>query len=110
MLAQKIIVSEKTTLNHSKMSANRSEEDQNISLNQTMPSGSSPTFQPPITTTSPKVEPEVQQEVQPEVQPPLGKTSTRMICPYCESDIWTRVESKPSLWAWIAGIALVCVG
>ena len=93
------------------MSANRSEEDQNISLNQTMPSGSSPTFQPPITTTSPEVKPEVQQEkIQPEVQPPLGKTSTRMICPYCNSDIWTRVETKPSLLAWIAGIALAVIG
>ena len=119
MLAQKIIVSGKETLNQSKMSAIRSEEktaNQNQTLNETMPpegEWKSPTFQPAITTSTPKLEPEVQQ-AQPQdcswVQPPLGKTSTRMICPYCESDIWTRVESKPSLWAWIAGIALVCVG
>ena len=96
------------------MSAERSEKK---TVDQTMPSEgdwSSPTFQPPITTSTPKlpeVEPEVQQEAEVlEVQPPLGKTSTRMTCPYCNNLIWTRVETEPSLWAWIAGIALVCVG
>ena len=96
------------------MSAERSEKK---TVDQTMPSEgdwSSPTFQPPITTSTPKlpeVEPEVQQEAEVlEVQPPLGKTSTRMICPYCSSKIWTRVETKPSLWAWVAGIALACIG
>ena len=96
------------------MSAERSEKK---TVDQTMPSEgdwSSPTFQPPITTSTPKlpeVEPEVQQEAEVlEVQPPLGKTSTRMTCPYCNCLIWTRVETKPSLYAWIAGIALACVG
>ena len=60
----------------------------------------------------PKVEPEVQQQEAevPECQPPVGRTPTRIVCPYCHTLIWTRVESKPSLWAWIAGIALACVG
>ena len=111
MLAQKIIVSGKGPQNQSKMSAETPEKktvDQNTTLNETIPSEGkwmSPTFQPPITTSTPKL-PEMEQEV----QPPLGKTSTRMICPYCSSKIWTRVETKPSLWAWVAGIALACIG
>ena len=43
-------------------------------------------------------------------QPRLGRESVRMICPICSQEMTTKVEGKPSIWAWITGIALLCVG
>ena len=104
MLTQKIIVSRKTPLNQ--MSAKtKTPVKKNIDPMPSEGDWKSPTFQPPITTSTPKIP-----KVEMDIQPPLRKTSTRMVCPHCECLIWTRVETKPSLWAWIAGIALFCVG
>ena len=43
-------------------------------------------------------------------QPSFGRDPIQMICPYCSEEMLTKVESKPSIYAWIAGIALACVG
>ena len=43
-------------------------------------------------------------------QPRLGREPVRMICPVCSQEMTTKVEGKPSIWAWITGIALLCVG
>ena len=44
-------------------------------------------------------------------QPRFGTDqSHRMSCPHCHEEIWTRVETKPSFWAWVAGICLCVVG
>ena len=42
--------------------------------------------------------------------PPLGKDPVHMICPHCSHEVWTEVETKPSIYAWISGIALAIVG
>ena len=42
--------------------------------------------------------------------PPLGKDPVHMICPHCSHEVWTEVETKPSIYAWISGIALALVG
>ena len=42
-------------------------------------------------------------------QPRLGREPVRMICPICSQEMTTKVEGKPSIWAWITGIALLCV-
>ena len=42
--------------------------------------------------------------------PPLGKDPVQMICPHCSHEVWTEVETKPSIYAWISGIALALVG
>ena len=43
-------------------------------------------------------------------QPSFGREPIQMICPYCSEEMWTKVESKPSVYyGWIAGIALACV-
>ena len=43
-------------------------------------------------------------------QPRLGREPVQMICPVCSQEMTTKVEGKPSIWAWITGIALLCVG
>ena len=43
-------------------------------------------------------------------QPRLGREPVRMICPICSQEMTTKMEGKPSIWAWITGIALLCVG
>ena len=43
-------------------------------------------------------------------QPRLGKEPVRMICPVCSQEMTTNVEHKSSIYAWITGIALFCVG
>ena len=39
-------------------------------------------------------------------QPPLGRNSSQMTCPYCSEEIWTQVETKRSLWNWLACLGL----
>ena len=43
-------------------------------------------------------------------QPRLGKEPVRMICPKCSQEMTTKVEHKPSIYAWMTGIALACFG
>ena len=43
-------------------------------------------------------------------QPQLGRDPVRMICPVCSQEMTTKVERKPSIYAWITGIALFCFG
>ena len=43
-------------------------------------------------------------------QPRLGREPVRMICPVCSQEMTTKVEGKPSIYAWITGIALACFG
>ena len=38
-------------------------------------------------------------------QPRLGREPV-----ICSQEMTTKVEGKPSIWAWITGIALLCVG
>ena len=33
-----------------------------------------------------------------------------VICPSCETRVLTRVDEKPRILAWVASIALICVG
>ena len=46
----------------------------------------------------------------PDTQPQLGKEPVRMICPKCSQEMTTKVEHKPSIYAWMTGIALACFG
>ena len=43
-------------------------------------------------------------------RPSFGRHSTQMTCPNCNFEIWTRTETKQSIWAWLAGGALCLVG
>ena len=44
----------------------------------------------------------------PTAQPSLTRQSTQMTCPHCNSEIWTEVETKQSIWACIAG-GILCL-
>ena len=41
-------------------------------------------------------------------QPPLGRKSSRMTCPYCSEEIWTRVETHPGLMNWLC-LSCLCI-
>ena len=43
-------------------------------------------------------------------QPSFGREPIQMTYPYCSKEMQTDVENGPSIYAWIAGIALACVG
>ena len=45
-----------------------------------------------------------------ESQPSFGREPIQMTCPHCSKEMRTEVKSGPSSYAWIAGIALACVG
>ena len=43
-------------------------------------------------------------------QPSFGREPIQMTCPHCSKEMRTEVKSGPSIYSWIAGIALACVG
>ena len=46
----------------------------------------------------------------PDSQPRFGRDPVRMICSVCSQEMTTKVERKPSIYAWITGIVLFFCG
>ena len=49
---------------------------------------------------------QVPQQALTEVPDPIGSVPFRVICPSCQADVETTVESKPSTMAYLIGFTL----